>query len=166
MGTARDCVRLRPTASGRSGVQADCDCVPPPVGGTQDAVAGRSRKTVKKTRSRRDDPVEPSHPMTALHHLLEALAAAPSLPGARCRGRHHLFDEAAPNEAPEVVEQRHAQVLGLCSRCPAADRCRAWFNALPARHRPHGVVAGQLRTQQRGRPRKQHPIHPNPKGTP
>lgn len=104
--------------------------------------------------------------MTALHHLLEALAAAPSLPGARCRGRHHLFDEAAPNEASEVVEQRHAQVLGLCSRCPAADRCRAWFNALPARHRPHGVVAGQLRTQQRGRPRKQHPIHPNPKGTP
>ena len=32
--------------------------------------------------------------MSQLDALLAAIGAAPVLPGARCRGRHHLFDEA------------------------------------------------------------------------
>ncbi|HPY26393.1 MAG TPA: hypothetical protein PLK19_18990 [Mycobacterium sp.] len=49
---------------------------------------------------------------------------APALPGARCRGRAHLFDE------PE-------------QHCPALTACAAWLASLPARHRPAGVVAGR-----------------------
>lgn len=82
--------------------------------------------------------------MTLLADLLDALRMAPALPGARCRGRSHLFDEAQPDEAAEVVEQRHAQALGLCSGCTALASCGQWFDGLPAADRPHGVVAGRL----------------------
>lgn len=46
--------------------------------------------------------------MTTWIDLLDALSVAPALPGARCRGKPHLFDEAQPGEPLEVVEQRHA----------------------------------------------------------
>jgi hypothetical protein len=84
--------------------------------------------------------------MTALvyENLLAAIGAAPALPGARCKNRAHLFDGAEPGENPATVEQRHAQALALCSRCDAAKRCLEWFEALPARNRPVGVVAGQI----------------------
>jgi hypothetical protein len=87
--------------------------------------------------------------------LLAAIAGAPALHGARCRGKGHLFDEAAPNEDPEVVAARHAQAIGLCSRCPSLTRCTEWFEALPPRKRPPGVVAGQVhQPKPAGRPRK------------
>ena len=86
-----------------------------------------------------------------LETLLLALAGAPSLPGARCRGRWHLFDEAAQGEPTEVVEQRHAQALGLCRICPALASCETWYASLPARKRPPGVVAGTINTKPVGR---------------
>lgn len=89
-----------------------------------------------------------------LDAILEAVGAAPCLPGARCRGKHHLFDVAALHEPPKAVEARHRPALGLCSRCPALARCQDWFNSLPPRQRPEGVVAGKLRPAEVGRPRK------------
>jgi WhiB family redox-sensing transcriptional regulator len=87
--------------------------------------------------------------------LLAAIAGAPALVGARCRGKAHLFDGAQPGEKPEVVAQRHNQALGFCGRCEAAERCRDYFNGLPRRKRPTGVVAGQVHQPARpGRPRK------------
>jgi hypothetical protein len=74
--------------------------------------------------------------------LLTALAGAPALPGARCRGKPHLFDEGRPDEPDDVVAARHAQALGLCQRCPALDACAQHFASLPPRKRPGGVVAG------------------------
>ncbi len=84
--------------------------------------------------------------MSQLDALLAAIGAAPVIPGARCRGRHHLFDEAMPGEDPDTVAARHAQALGLCSHCPALDRCADWFDSLPKRKRPLGVCAGQVTT--------------------
>lgn len=77
--------------------------------------------------------------------LLAALRGAPSLPGARCRGRSHLFDPPAPREDPEVVAARHAQALGLCHGCESLDPCRTWVDGLPRGRRPLGVTAGQVR---------------------
>lgn len=77
-----------------------------------------------------------------LDRLLAAVGAAPALPGARCRHRSHLFDEAGKDEPPGVVEERHAQALGLCRICPALASCSEWFDSLPAPKRPTGVVAG------------------------
>jgi hypothetical protein len=87
--------------------------------------------------------------------LLAAIAGAPALHGARCRGKGHLFDEAAPNERQSTVEARHIQAMGLCQHCPALDRCREWYESLPRRKRPLGVVAGQVgQPARQGRPRK------------
>ncbi|ORV21339.1 hypothetical protein AWB98_27850 [Mycolicibacterium conceptionense] len=87
--------------------------------------------------------------------LLAAVGAAPALPGARCRGRHHLFDEQGMHEAPETADERHQQALGLCRLCPALASCTEWFNTLKPSRRPPGVVAGRI-TQPKpaGRPRK------------
>lgn len=85
--------------------------------------------------------------------LLSSLAGSPSLPGARCRGRHHIFDPAALGENPDTVAARHAQALGLCSRCPSLTRCAEWLESLPPKRRPLGVTAGQIHT-------------PNPVGRP
>ena len=78
-------------------------------------------------------------------NLFDYLGLAPALPRARCRGKHALFDEAQPGEAPETVQQRHAQALSLCLReCPARERCETWYLGLPKRKRPPGVCAGQI----------------------
>jgi len=74
--------------------------------------------------------------------FLGALAGAPALPGARCRGRHHLFDEQRPDEDDGTAAARHAQALALCNRCPALDPCQSWFASLPPRKRPTGIIAG------------------------
>ncbi|MED5815727.1 hypothetical protein VST63_25490 [Mycolicibacterium sp. 050232] len=87
--------------------------------------------------------------------LLAAVGAAPALPGARCRGKHHLFDEAGKNEAPETADQRHQQALGLCRLCPALASCEQWFDKLHNSKRPHGVIAGRvIKPRPAGRPRK------------
>ena len=81
----------------------------------------------------------------ALDHLLAAIRSAPALPGARCRGRSHLFDPQHPQERPEATDARHVQALGLCSLCPSLVPCREWVDGLPQRRRPLGVVAGRVR---------------------
>ena len=87
--------------------------------------------------------------------LIASLAGAPTLHGARCRGRGHLFDSAEPHEDPDTVAQRHLQALGLCYLCPALDRCEAWFLSLDPSERPQGVVAGEIyQPRPTGRPRK------------
>ena len=87
--------------------------------------------------------------------LLDALGLAPQLTGARCRGRHSLFDDGATGEHPDAVNLRHAHALELCARCPALDRCLTWFEELPSSKRPFGVVAGQVhRAKPVGRPRR------------
>jgi hypothetical protein len=98
----------------------------------------------------------------AFDMLISALAGIPCLPSSRYRGRHALFDEAAPGEDAETVAYRQTQAIALCSRCPALARCEDWFDALPPRKRPAGVIAGQLRPSPVGRPRN---TNPNPKGT-
>lgn len=83
--------------------------------------------------------------MSTLDPLLLALAGAPVLPGARCRNRSALFDPPEPREAPATFAARHRQAIGLCAGCPALSACQTWFNGLPKRQRPHGVVAGRVR---------------------
>jgi hypothetical protein len=76
--------------------------------------------------------------MTPTENLLIAvLRNCPSLPGARCRGRWDMFDNA---DCPETVRA----ALSLCSTCPALDPCRTWLDGLPKRRRPLGVTAGQV----------------------
>lgn len=81
-----------------------------------------------------------------LTNLLASIGVAPALPGARCRGKHHLFDQAGEREDHEVAAERHQQALGLCRLCPSLAGCTTWFTSLPASRRPKGVVAGQLNT--------------------
>jgi hypothetical protein len=81
-----------------------------------------------------------------LDDLIAAVGAAPALPGAKCRGRHSLYDPAALGEPPDTVaERRHALAVELCSYCPALTRCQEWLASLPPRRRPLGVVAGIVR---------------------
>jgi hypothetical protein len=101
--------------------------------------------------------------MSQLDELLSALVGAPAFSGARCRGRHQLFDEAERYEPSEIVAARHAQALSLCHGCSALPRCGEWFNGLPPRNRPTGVVAGQLHPLPVGRPKSNQPTM---KGTP
>jgi WhiB family redox-sensing transcriptional regulator len=79
-----------------------------------------------------------------LINILAAVGASPVLPGARCRGRHHLFDEAGEREAPETAAQRHQQALGLCRLCPARAACETWCDSLTPAARPPGVIAGRI----------------------
>ena len=74
--------------------------------------------------------------------LFSMLGGAPRLPGARCRGRSHLFDPAQRDESPETVAARQRQALGLCRGCPAQVPCLAWLFTLPPAQRPAGIVAG------------------------
>ena len=88
--------------------------------------------------------------------LEKVLTGAPALPGARCRGRHHLFDAAASGEDPDTVSARHAQALRLClNSCPSLTRCESWFRDLKPSNRPTGVVAGQV--WEDGKPKSERP---------
>ena len=82
--------------------------------------------------------------MSDLADLLAGLAGAPALPGARCRGRSHLFDEANSDESADIVAARHRQALDLCGRCPSRQRCGDWLLTLTPAKRPTGVVAGRI----------------------
>ncbi len=90
--------------------------------------------------------------MSAIDQLLDAISAAPCLPGARCRHHSALFDPAADREPADVVEARHTQALTLCEHCPSLARCEAWLDSLPTKKRPTGVVAGRVNDTQ---PRKE-----------
>lgn len=84
-----------------------------------------------------------------MHHWAEfagQIGEIPELPGARCRGRHELFDATvAPlGGDPEITEYARAAALQLCHTCPALTPCRAWFATLKPRQRAGGVTAGQL----------------------
>lgn len=98
-----------------------------------------------------------------MDELLGALAGTPILPGARCRGRPHLFDAAPPGEPDEVTEARHLQALGLCRACPALARCGDYLISLPPSKRPSGVIAGQIR---RERPNRNRTTGGHPMKTP
>ncbi|WP_019969338.1 hypothetical protein [Mycobacterium sp. 141] len=77
--------------------------------------------------------------------LLVAELATPSLPGARCHGRHELFDAAIDNgQRGHQHDREYARnaALRLCAQCPAWRLCRDWFDSLPADQRPLGVTAG------------------------
>ncbi|MDQ1305871.1 MAG: WhiB family transcriptional regulator, redox-sensing transcriptional regulator [Actinomycetota bacterium] len=76
--------------------------------------------------------------------LLTAIGS-PGLPGARCRGRGYLFDEAEPGEPEALVAQRHAQAVQLCRGCKSLPACAAWVDSLKPSQRPRGVVAGRIR---------------------
>jgi WhiB family redox-sensing transcriptional regulator len=80
-----------------------------------------------------------------LGQRVQAGAGAPALPGARCRGRPHLFDEQRPDEDDANAAARHTQALALCNRCPALTPCQSWFASLSPRKRPAGIVAGGAR---------------------
>lgn len=85
--------------------------------------------------------------------LVVLLAGAPSLPGANCRNRSALFDDAATGEPDHTVHQRHTQALSLCGQCPALDRCSDWLDGLPRVKQPYGVIAGRVRSHRPGRQR-------------
>lgn len=89
-------------------------------------------------------------------NLFDALGGAPSLPGAKCRGRHRLFDPKAEfdPEPPEHTEQRHRQALALCAECPALARCADWVDSLPRSKRPSGVVGGRVNNSKPRMPSK------------
>lgn len=92
--------------------------------------------------------------MSMLDQLLDAIGAAPALPGARCRFRHELFDPGPHGESPTVREARQAQALQLCASCPSRSRCEQWFDSLPKSQRPRGVVAGRVHSSKApGRPK-------------
>ena len=80
---------------------------------------------------------------TEFQSLLSSMAGVPVLPGARCRGRHHLFDPATADEPEPVTEARHQKAVKICQSCPALEICAAWVNTLPASKRPPGVIAGR-----------------------
>jgi hypothetical protein len=80
----------------------------------------------------------------SLDALLDAIGAAPCLPGARCRGRSALFDPPVKGEDPGTVAARHAQAVGLCSHCPSINRCTDWSDSLKPSKRPPGVTAGRI----------------------
>lgn len=89
--------------------------------------------------------------MNPLETLLAQLSGAPRLLGARCKGRHALFDSAELGEPPARVAARHGQALTLCQGCPALNACETWMESVPrSLHWPVGVLAGRRFT--RGEP--------------
>lgn len=79
-----------------------------------------------------------------LHDLLGAMRRAPKLADAACRGMWAVFDPAEHGEDPADTADRHHGAITLCRSCPALDACEQWFNDLPPRLRPIGVVAGRI----------------------
>lgn len=91
----------------------------------------------------------------SVQSLFDAVGLAPSLPGAKCRGRHHLFDPPETDTNAEDALYAEQAALKICSWCPALARCADWYESLPKSKRPPGVVAGTVnRTAPRGRPRR------------
>lgn len=75
---------------------------------------------------------------------LVAELATPVLPGARCRGRHELFDAAigeGQRGAKDDRDYARDAAVRICRQCPALGSCRQWFESLPDEQRPFGVTA-------------------------
>jgi Transcription factor WhiB len=70
--------------------------------------------------------------------IIEALAGAPNLERGLCVWNWHLFDET---DDPAAVDQ----AIGLCRQCPVLAQCAEYVASLPARKRPVGVIAGEVR---------------------
>jgi len=75
------------------------------------------------------------------------MARVPILRGARCRGRHDLFDPKGCDEPDDVAQARTEQALRICDSCPALQPCSQWFESLPLKNRPQGVVANRISTR-------------------
>jgi hypothetical protein len=71
----------------------------------------------------------------------------PIFPERDADGRYEIFDGAAAGG--EIARS----ALELCAVCPALRACAAWFDGLPAKQRPRGVVAGRLNLDARPRRR-------------
>lgn len=72
--------------------------------------------------------------------LVAALAAAPTLTGARCHSNAPLFDADFDDIRAETITQRterHEEAKAICFQCPALEACRAWANDTDP-----GVLAG------------------------
>jgi WhiB family redox-sensing transcriptional regulator len=74
--------------------------------------------------------------VTVVDNLFAALRSIPALPGAKCVGRHELFESPDPGDIANAVE--------LCSHCPARLPCAQWVESLPPTQRPAGVVGGRV----------------------
>jgi WhiB family redox-sensing transcriptional regulator len=79
--------------------------------------------------------------------VLSVVAKVPILRGARCRGRHTLFDPPGCDEPDDVAQARTEQALRICQSCPALQKCSQWFESLPPKDRPVGVVANRISTR-------------------
>lgn len=101
--------------------------------------------------------------------MLAAIAAAPDLPGARCRGSTDW--DWDPHERLEAADSRDARLAAAadeCSRCPALAACRTWLHGLPESKRPVGITAGELwePTTNRRRSRRRAGVSPAVATTP
>lgn len=90
--------------------------------------------------------------MSVWDEMLAQLASVPHLPGARCVGSHDVYDAtaSADGSSPDAIATRdyaRAAARELCASCPALASCGAWFDSLPRRTRPRGVVAGRINTE-------------------
>jgi WhiB family redox-sensing transcriptional regulator len=83
--------------------------------------------------------------MTDVHGLFGALAGIPRLDGAACRGQAWAFDPVEQSDNGAEVRDLQLAALAVCAVCPALDACRTWFDSLPPRDRPTGVIAGRIR---------------------
>jgi WhiB family redox-sensing transcriptional regulator len=79
-------------------------------------------------------------------NVFDSLGLIVSLPGARWRGKHSLFDEARRDETAAAVDKRHTQALMLCRDCPVLGDCQQWFTGLKPSQKPPGVIAGRIHT--------------------
>jgi hypothetical protein len=85
--------------------------------------------------------------VTDIAALFGAMAAAPPMPEAACRGQWELFDITTPDNPgrmPAAVAQARRIALEVCAGCPELSPCGWWLDGLPANLRPLGVVAGRI----------------------
>jgi hypothetical protein len=66
-----------------------------------------------------------------------------------CRGHPDVFDPPEHGDDHTDTAERIAFAVKACRRCPALAACKAWFNSLPAKERPTGVVAGRVHADTR-----------------
>ena len=82
--------------------------------------------------------------MSAINGVLDAIAAAPDLRRGRCVGQWEVWDSW---DDVGLVEY----AIAGCQSCAELQKCRDYVESLPARHRPHGVIAGVCRRPPKSR---------------